>query len=239
MKNMNRLVFCFIFVLLLVSCKAQDSQRTIYPINWKSVSALAKSNPDSIRTLIKRLTQQELDTTLTYEERGIAYAGQTFLPEHTGLWKELDDIRDLINKDKFAEAKQKNMAVLKRCPVNLWAVDNMVDIINYELRNSTKVSEFTETDLKYYTCLGRCLLDTIASTGYGTAKYPFDVVFVHDEYLFMEYYLGIKYGTQAFVDYGKVAKDRFTVVVKSEKYDKDDIFFDITRVLELEARKYL
>ena len=239
MKNMSRLVFCFIFVLLLVSCKAQDAQRTIYPINWKSVSALAKSNPDSIRTLIKRLTQQELDTTLTYEERGIAYAGQTYLPEHKGLWKELDDIRDLINKDKFAEAKQKNMAVLKRCPVNLWAVDNMLDIVDYELRDSTKVSEFTKDDLKYYTRLWMRLFNTIAATGHGTAEHPFDLVFVHDEYLFMKYYLEIKHGTQSLVANGGVAQDRFSVAKKSKYYSKDDIYFDITRVLELEARKYL
>ena len=234
MKNMNRLVFYFMFVLIFVSCKAQDSQRTIYPINWKSVSALAKSNPDSIRTLIKRLTQQELDTTLTYEERGVAYAGQTYLPEHKGLWKELDDIRDLINKDKFAEAKQKNMAVLKRCPVNLWAVDNMLDIVDNELRDSTKVSEFTKDDLKYYTRLWMRLFNTIAATGHGTAEHPFDVVFVHDEYLFMKYYLEIKHGTQSLVANGGVAQDRFSVAKKSKYYSKDDIYFDITRVLELE-----
>lgn len=235
MKNIIKTVWN----LFLNNCKPKGSMQTIYPINWKSVSALANSNPDSIRALISRMIRLEPDTTLTYKERGIAYAGQTFLPEHKGLSEELFCIRNLMNNGRFDEAKTKNVDVLKRCPLNLLAVVNMVDIINYELRNSTKVSEFTETDLKYYTCLGRCLLDTIASTGYGTAKYPFDVVFVHDEYLFMEYYLGIKSGTQALVDYGKVAKDRFTVVVKSEKYDKDDIFFDITRVLELEARKYL
>ena len=221
------------FLSFFVSNVYGKRDRTLYPVEWNQISKLAKKNPDSVRTLIQRFIRPQIDTTLTYKERTIAYAGQTYLPEYRGVELTLMDVDNYLEQNNTDAAKNLLKEILKKCPLNFHAIDEMLHIIFNELNDSTKNTSFTKDDLKYYSHLGSRIMNTIAATGDGSKEHPFDVIAVRDEYLFMFNYLEIEHGSQHLIE-GKVPTDMFDVKGKSKYYGKDSIYFDITRVLELE-----
>ena len=85
------------------------------------------------------------------------------------------------------------------------------------------------------------LYNTIASTGRGTAEEPFSVTSVGDEYSFINYYLDIwKIKGQSLVNVGKnkVPCDVIHLNEKSEYWEEPDIYFEISRVLQLERQAF-
>ena len=57
----------YILQLLLFLCplcgKAQDNT-SIFPVDWKQIEQTVKTYPDSVKALVTRLTQPEIDTTM-------------------------------------------------------------------------------------------------------------------------------------------------------------------------------
>ena len=85
------------------------------------------------------------------------------------------------------------------------------------------------------------LYNTIASTGRGTADEPFSVTCVGDEYSFINYYLNVwKIKGQSLVNIGldRMPCDIIHLGEKSEYWEEPDIYFDITRVLQLERQAF-
>ena len=76
------------------------------------------------------------------------------------------------------------------------------------------------------------IMNTIAVTGDGSEKHPFYVTKVSDEYNFMRYYLDIwGYKMQMITNEGC---DMFQLKEKSKYYSQMELFFECTRVFELE-----
>lgn len=87
---------------------------------------MAKKNPDSVRALIQRFIRPQIDTTLTYKERTIAYAGQTYLPEYRGVELTLMDVDNYLEQNNTDAAKNLLKEILKKCPLNFHAIDEML-----------------------------------------------------------------------------------------------------------------
>lgn len=79
------------------------------------------------------------------------------------------------------------------------------------------------------------IFNTIAMTGDGSAKHPFYVTKVSDEYCFMRFFLDLwEYKMQAATS----NCDVITLNKTSKYYDKSQIYFEITRVYELERMMF-
>jgi len=102
-------------------------------------------------------------------------------------------------------------------------------------KDPLKWPDVTEQDAKHYFNLTFRIYNTIAMTGDGSAEHPFCVTKVSDEYNFMRVYLNLwKYSSQALI--GNC--DVFTLEESSEYYLQPKIYFDVTRVLEIEMMRF-
>lgn len=239
MKTVKKVFFLLFLFMSFCTCNAQESKRPYYRVNWKQIDSIANENPDSIRGLVKRLTQQTMDTTMTNEERILAYYGSTYLPEHKGVLYDLRKILFNMRDREYEDALKRNIEVLKRAPLDLNALENMVMLIRVEQNSSSKHKTYTDDDLRYYSNLMDVVVKIVASTGLGSEEAPFAVTSIRDEYILMYYYLEIKYGNQGFNVHDGYSVDYFGVKEKSDKYSGDIIVFDTSRVLELENEDFL
>ena len=107
----------------------------------------------------------------------------------------------------------------------------------------TNTADSTELKAQARHCMrvAMRLYNTIASTGRGTAEEPFFVTSVPDEYSFINYYLDIwKIKGQSLVNVGKnkVPCDIIHLNEKSEYWEKPDIYFETSRVFQLERQAF-
>ena len=101
----------------------------------------------------------------------------------------------------------------------------------YLWRDSTKQGVISRDEARAHYQRMHRILNTIAKTGEGTEEKPFYVTAVSDEYLFMRHYLeiqnrGKQYMTEKF--------DVFELEETSKYYSRPKLYFEITRVLEIE-----
>ena len=228
---MRQLLSIFIFFLMMpLTANAQEKDRIIIPVNWKEVKEVTDKDPESIRDLVARMSASKLDTTLTWNERILAYYGQSYLTPYT----ESNDGRDLdalMNEGKYEECLAGAKELLKKNPVSLKALFNAAFAIAYILKDSTiQHTVSREEGQNYYYRMQR-IFNTIAITGDGTEEQPFYVTAVSDEYLFMHYYLEIwEFERQFLTNHC----DGFDLKESSDYYSRPQLFFEITRVLEIE-----
>ena len=86
-----------------------QKEREIIPVNWKEIKEVAAKEPQRIKNLVLRLSADTPDTTLTPNERILAYYGQSYLTPDTEM-EEGRKLDDLMNQGKYeeclAEAKE-------------------------------------------------------------------------------------------------------------------------------------
>ena len=73
-KYILTFVCCLTFSLLGVA-----QTREIIPVDWKGIKKEIKKNPEHVRDLVKRLSAEKLDTTMTKESRILAPIHQASL----------------------------------------------------------------------------------------------------------------------------------------------------------------
>lgn len=229
MKNKHILTFvcCLTFSLL---CVAQT--REIIPVNWNDIKKEIKTNPEHVRDLVKRLSAEKSDTTMTYPERILAFYGQSFLTDDSEELYAREAIK-LLNAQKFKKCIESADKALSINPLNLDALFAKGVALKMLTKNSK--SGVAEDDcIQYFDRMTR-ILNTIAMTGYGDKEHPFYVTKVSDEYNFMRSYLEL-------FDYkGQAAIGNFDIIYLnkgSQHYDAKEIYFEITRVWEVEAIKF-
>ena len=66
---------------VMFSCLAAFGQREIISMDWDVVKDIVREDPDEVRELVSRLSAPTLDTTLTYNDRIIAFYGQSLLSD--------------------------------------------------------------------------------------------------------------------------------------------------------------
>ena len=116
-------------------------------------------------------------------------------------------------------------------PLNLNALISSCNNLIVMAKDSTQWKDVTMDDVQPYLNRAMRILNTIAVTGDGSSEHPFYVTKVSDEYCFMRYYLDLwDYKMQAATS----CCDVITLDGSSEYYNKPEIYFEVTRVYELE-----
>lgn len=212
---------------VMFSCLAAFGQREIITMDWDVVKDLVKEDPDGVRDLVSKLAAPTLDTTLTNNDRIIAFYGQSLLSEGREAAL-VDDMSRLFSKKDYANALIKAREALAVNPLNLRALDRAGLCIALLIESGD--TSYSKDEAKQYFSRAMRLYNTIAMTGSGDEEYPFCVTSVADEYEFMRNYLELyEYESQALVGFCDV----FTLKETSEYYSDKKIYFDATRPLEM------
>ena len=228
---MKHLIICLCMLLLATNIVAQE--RELLPVDWQLIRKEVKDNPQYIKDLVARLSANKLDTTLTYQERILAFYGQSFLT---------NDEEETLISEMFNQKKQGEMEkclttakkVLSINPLHLQALDMVAQTLYAMAKDSIRGTEVE--DAKPYLNRAMRIFNTIAKTGDGSEEHPFYVTKVSDEYCFMRYYLDLwDYKTQEATS----CCDVFTLNGTSDYYNQPKIYFEITRVYELERMLFL
>lgn len=216
----------FLALAVLLSSLTAFAQREIITVDWDVIKEIVKESPDDVRDLVRRLSAPTLDTTLTYNDRVVAFYGQALLSN--GKEESLvGDMSRLFAQKDFANALVKAKEALEINPLNLQALDRAGTCIAL-LRESGDESYGVDEARRYFSRAMR-IYNTIAVTGLGDAEYPFCVTTVADEYEFMRNYLELyEIESQALVG----SCDVFTLGEASKYYSDEKIYFDATRPLE-------
>lgn len=228
---MKQLLTLLITILLLPVTLSAQKEREIIPVNWKEIKEVAAKEPQRIKNLVLRLSADTPDTTLTPNERILAYYGQSYLTPDTEM-EEGRKLDDLMNHGKYEECLAEAKELLKKNPVSLKALSNATFSVVGILKGTENPDENRRKEGQVYFKRMDAIFRTIASTGDGSEKCPFSVNAVSDEYLFMRYHLNL-WQIETQVLKGKC--DVFDLNQKSEYYTSPQIYFDITRVLEIES----
>lgn len=225
---------CLLVLVLFISTNIVAQERELLPVDWESIRKEVKDNPQHVKNLVERLSAANLDTTLTYQERILAFYGQSFLTndEEDAMRRDLDkQFEEGLYKECLATAKK----MLEINPLNLAALNTTVFAIYSMAKDSTHHYGVTMEDARPYYYREMRIFNTIAMTGDGSENHPFYVTKVNDEYCFMRYYLNLwKYKSQSATD----CCDVFELDETSEYYSQPTISFEITRVYELERLKF-
>lgn len=230
MKHLYTLIF-----LLLVSTNIIAQEREILPVNWKQIKEDVNKDPQKVKDLVARLSATSLDTTLTYQDRILAFYGQSFL---TNDEEEKLKIKMYDQKDKghITESLETAKKILEINPLNLEALNHAGQILYAMANDSTANNGITKEYAKQYFNRAMRIFNTIAMTGDGSDKHPFYVTKVSDEYCFMRFYLDLwEYQMQAATS----CCDIITLKKNSKYYNQPKIYFEITRVYELERMQFL
>ena len=222
-----------ILILLLTSLKlSAQTERTLTPVNWKKIEAEAKDNPQHIKTLMGYFMKVNADTALTADERILAFYGSTYLGKGV-LEAEWDMLKAREGEiDKVAVMADKVLAIN---PLNTNAIISKISYYRQVATADPDKAWMTTDSLKVYAVRLQRILETISMTGDGSRKHPFSVTSVGDEYNFVNYFLTIsKINRQMVVD----TCDRLVLGETNQKYSAPDIYFDITRVLEIEREMF-
>lgn len=214
-------------VAVLFSCLAAFGQREIITMDWDVVKGIVKDNPNKVKELVERLSAPTLDTTLTYQDRIIAFYGQSLLS--IGKEKTLvDDASKLYSKEDYVNALAKAKDALAINPLNIRALDRAGSSIIGLIAAGD--ATYTKKDAKQYFNRAMRLFNTIAMTGDGSKNYPFCVTSVSDEYDFMNNYLELyEFESQSLV--GNC--DVFILSETSKYYSNKELYFDATSPLEM------
>lgn len=228
---MKHLLTFILLMLIPISMIAQQ-ERQLLPVDWKAIQKEVKKNPEHVKGLVARLSAQEMDTTLTYPERILAFYGQSFLTNDTEDAYRVD-MDKLETEGKLDECLAMAKKMLDINPLNLNALNTTYHVLFKMATDSTQWQDVTLDDVRPYYHRAMRIYNTIAMTGDGSEAHPFYVTKVSDEYCFMRYYLDLwDYKMQEATS----CCDVITLDGKSKYYDQPKIYFEITRVYELERQ---
>ena len=225
---MKQFIICLCMLLLATNIVAQE--RELLPVDWQLIRKEVKDNPQHIKDLVARLSANKLDKTLTYQERILAFYGQSFLTND----EEETLISEMFNQKQQGDTEnclKTAKEVLSINPLHLQALNMIAQTLYAMAKDSTSHAGTKVEDAKPYLNRAMRIFNTIAKTGDGSEQHPFYVTKVSDEYCFMRYYLDLwDFKTQEATS----CCDIFTLNETSDYYNQPKIHFEITRVYELE-----
>lgn len=232
---MKQLLTVFALILFLPSYTHAQKESDFTPVDWKEIKKVAENAPQQINDLVARMASSEIDTTMTLNERTLAYYGQSYLTPTTEMSEGMT-LDKLLKEGKYEECLSGAKELLQKNPVSLKALSNALYAMMYMLQDSTNHQGVSRDEARTYYYRMHRILNTIAATGDGTEERPFYVTAVSDEYLFIRHHLEI--GKTK----GQYLTGHFDVIEleeTSEYYTRPKIYFDITRALEIEKEMFL
>ena len=226
--TMRQTIAFMFFLLMPLTIQAQE-EREIIPVDWKEVKKVAEQDPQRIKDLVARLSANKIDTTMTWQERILAFYGQSYLESNDDTGEGVMDLDKLMNEKKYEECLSAAKKVLNKNPLSLKALRHAAFSIGYMVNDSTHYYDVTISEGQvYYNRMNR-IFNTIATTGDGSKEHPFYVTSVSDEYMFMRYYLDL---WEISKQYATDNCDIIELKETSKYYSQKLIYFEITRVME-------
>lgn len=199
-------------------------------VNWDKIKAEVNVNPQHVQQLVDILINVDADTTLTAEDKILAVYGRTYLNNGRDMFMELD-MSTARNEGKFDVAATLADKVLASNPLNTNAIVSKIYHFRKLSTTEPDKSWMLSDSLKVYSVRLSRILDTIFMTGDGSKEHPFSVTTVGDEYNFLYFFLGLlEVNSQMLID----KCDRLVLGKTNDVYSSPEIYFDITRVLEIE-----
>lgn len=199
-------------------------------VNWDKIKAEVNVNPQHVQQLVDILINVDADTTLTAEDKILAVYGRTYLNNGRDMFMELD-MSTARNEGKFDVAATLADKVLASNPLNTNAIVSKIYHFRKLSTTEPDKSWMLSDSLKVYSVRLSRILDTIFMTGDGSKEHPFSVTTVGDEYNFLYFFLGLlEVNSQMLID----RCDRLVLGKTNDVYSSPEIYFDITRVLEIE-----
>ncbi len=190
------------------------SEKKFIKVDWEKIEKFAREEPEQAKEFIQRVVNSGWNET-PRSNYVMAYCLQSYVDfdcEENDLpivRKPMDITAALTTRNWLAK-------YIEECPE-----DQKKSVHNYLMSMEIALME---------------LFLTINATGDGSAKYPFVVVSVTDEYVFMSEFLKLpKPTSQALM---RNNCDKFTLPGTSEKYQSNEIYFEITRVLQKEREMF-
>ena len=224
-----RKLFAFMLLLLPLAVSAQ-TDKTFMSVNWDKIKAEVNVNPQHVQQLVDILINVDADTTLTAEDKILAVYGRTYLNNGRDMFMELD-MSTVRNEGKFDVAATLADKVLASNPLNTNAIVSKIYHFRKLSTTEPDKSWMLSDSLKVYSVRLSRILDTIFMTGDGSKEHPFSVTTVGDEYNFLYFFLGLlEVNSQMLID----KCDRLVLGKTNDVYSSPEIYFDITRVLEIE-----
>ena len=224
-----RKLFAFMLLLLSLAVSAQ-TDKTFMSVNWDKIKAEVNVNPQHVQQLVDILINVDADTTLTAEDKILAVYGRTYLNNGRDMFMELD-MSTARNEGKFDVAATLADKVLASNPLNTNAIVSKIYHFRKLSTTEPDKSWMLSDSLKVYSVRLSRILDTIFMTGDGSKEHPFSVTTVGDEYNFLYFFLGLlEVNSQMLID----RCDRLVLGKTNDVYSSPEIYFDITRVLEIE-----
>ena len=199
-------------------------------VNWDKIKAEVNVNPQHVQQLVDILINVDADTTLTAEDKILAVYGRTYLNNGRDMFMELD-MSTARNEGKFDVAATLADKVLASNPLNTNAIVSKIYHFRKLSTTEPDKSWMLSDSLKVYSVRLSRILDTIFMTGDGSKEHPFSVTTIGDEYNFLYFFLGLlEVNSQMLID----KCDRLVLGKTNDVYSSPEIYFDITRVLEIE-----
>ena len=82
---MRQLLTLFALILFLPIYTHAQKESDFIPVDWKEIKKVAENDPQKINDQVARMAASEIDTTMTWNERILAYYGQSYLTPMTEL----------------------------------------------------------------------------------------------------------------------------------------------------------
>lgn len=194
-------------------------------VDFKTVKEEANNHPEDIATLIESVAR--LDTTLSVEKIAMAYFCSSYSSNYLKASNMERALYDLRNKKDYENLLLKSNEVLRINPLNCTALSTAMC--------ACIALKKTDNEKDYYTKRLSNILYAISRTGDGSKEYPFYVTSVADEYLLMQYWFNLwEYKQQSLIK----NCDKIDLKKTSELYSNKEIYFEITRVLEIESAMF-
>lgn len=108
-------------LLLLLCGFAAHAQQEIFPVDWEEIRSIVKKDPERVRELVRRFSAPERDTTLTVQEKIVAFFGQSLLTNDSEEPK-VHDMYEAYRAGRYAEALALAEEVLAINPVHAEAL---------------------------------------------------------------------------------------------------------------------
>lgn len=187
-----------------------------------------------------KVLASEPNAALTQKEAALGFYGQSYLADNSKLFLLKSKANSFIRQEQADSALSALQKALAINPLDLGALETTSMLIfNIARKQMTSSKTYTMDDFE--NCLGRLadMVFLVAATGDGSAHHPFVVTSVSDEYVFMRHALKITTSGQTTKTGMTPPCDELVVSKKSNMYRDDKIYFDISRVLQIENEMLL
>lgn len=195
-------------------CDTSIPEKKFIKVDWTQIEKFATEEPERAKELIQRVVNNGWTET-SRSDYVMAYCLQSYL--------EFD-------------CRENDLPIIKK-PMDITAALTTRSWLEKYIEDCPDDQKKSVHDyiMSMYLALLQ-MYQTIYATGDGSAEHPFVVVSVTDEYAFMREFLKLpKHSSQALM---RNNCDKFTLPETSEEYQSNEIYFEITRVLQKEREMF-